>query len=145
MTVTDCNITDFKIEKIGQGKGFRSQAFRIFNIQYENNEKFPGNFISSFIFKFVDLTKYPEEKLEWNFCVAEKGFYEHISHTWHVPRVPKCYFAYEKERISCLMLEDFPQHNYTFASGVPISMFIEMTRSLAEMHAMYWGASFFSV
>jgi hypothetical protein len=105
---------------------------------------------TSFVYKYIDLSAYPKETLEWNFCRAEKAFYENISHTLHVPRVPDCYFAHiidtETIKQSSLILEDLVncEHNFTFTSGVPIPVFIEMTRSMAELHATFWGGDHFT-
>ena len=103
--------------------------------------------MASVVYKYIDLSAYRTAEMEWNFCHAEKGFYENIAHIFSVPKIPKCYFTWidDDKRQGALLLEDLSActNDFTFLKGVPPSVVMEMVRHLAEFHAYFWGGSFF--
>ena len=107
------------MKRIGEGKGFRSKALRVYDISYhedsisEKNQLENDKKVTSLVYKYSQLDRDdPDLVVEWNYLESEREFYEKMGRLVAGPKIPLCYWAYtNKENLYGKFLEISCKYN----------------------------------
>ena len=140
------NVSSFKLDTSMTAGGVLADAFRVFDIEYEEKEDLPR---SCFLKCTKEIPEVVEMCLSTQVYAKEVYFYSTLIHkVKDVIRVPDCYGIYKKEsdkecKEFCLVLEDFDQDNWTpfdqFENPMDYDDTVQFMKDLGYFHAACWG------